>query len=275
VQLLKKTPVTLPLLNVQLPIVEFYVVIPWLLWLFHFNLLLHLTFLAQRLHRLNIVLTTFADHVAREEQRIRLFPFPFSVMLIGRHHWGRMRVLLGFMVWITVIFLPLGLLLLIQGYFLPYHNTLITWSHRGAVLADIMLLWFFRPLMLVPEQRAAGQTAWTRRIWPGRDVFCSTLVVVMFSLGIAVLPGEYMEGLMASIPWRHVDPAGTGNPVFMPTYWLFERPRAPFHRNLWLQEQVLVAGDPSAEVLAALRSSDEHERVQGLKKITNLTLTRH
>ena len=46
VQLLERRPVTLPLLNVQLPIVEFYVVVPWLLLLFYFNLLLYLTFLA-------------------------------------------------------------------------------------------------------------------------------------------------------------------------------------------------------------------------------------
>src|SRR2546429_3439839 len=84
VQLLKVSPVTLPLLNVQLPIVGFYVFVPWLLLLFYFNLLLHLTLLAQKLHRLNAVLATLPDDIAREEQRIRMFPFPFSAMLIGR-----------------------------------------------------------------------------------------------------------------------------------------------------------------------------------------------
>src|SRR5262252_5036810 len=102
VQLLKISPVTLPLLNVQLPIVGFYVVVPWLLLLFYFNLLLHLTFLAQRLHRLNAVLATFPDEAAREDQRLRLFPFPFSVMLIGRPPQWRLRRLLGLMVWTTV-----------------------------------------------------------------------------------------------------------------------------------------------------------------------------
>src|SRR5262244_818364 len=56
VQLLKVSPVTLPLLNVQLPIVGFYIVVPWLLLLIYFNLLLHLTFLADKLHQLNTVL---------------------------------------------------------------------------------------------------------------------------------------------------------------------------------------------------------------------------
>src|SRR5262245_22907445 len=128
VQLLKASPVTLPLLNVQLPIVGFYVVVPWLLLLFYFNLLLHLTFLAQRLHRLNAVLAAFPDEVTREEQRLRLFPFPFSVMLIGRPTQWRLRRLLGLMVWTTVLLLPLLLLLWAQVRFLPYHHEGITWS---------------------------------------------------------------------------------------------------------------------------------------------------
>src|SRR5262249_52980082 len=85
------SPVTLPLLNVQLPIVEFYVVVPWLLLLLYFNLLLHLTFLAQRLHRLNAVLAAFSDEATRAEQRLRLFPFPFSALLIGHLARGAKR----------------------------------------------------------------------------------------------------------------------------------------------------------------------------------------
>src|SRR5215510_5693176 len=64
VQLLKSSPVTLPLLNVQLPIVGFYVFVPWLLLLFYFNLLLQLTLLAQKLYRLNAVLAAFTDDTA-------------------------------------------------------------------------------------------------------------------------------------------------------------------------------------------------------------------
>src|SRR5262247_1974291 len=97
VQLLKVSPVTLPLLNVQLPIVGFYVFVPWLLLLLYFNLLLHLTFLAQKLHRFNTVLATLTDKAAREDQHARLFPFPFSLMLISRMAPGRLRWLLGFM----------------------------------------------------------------------------------------------------------------------------------------------------------------------------------
>jgi uncharacterized protein YjbI with pentapeptide repeats len=272
-QLLKVSPVTLPLLNVQLPIVGFYFVVPWLLVLFYFNLLLHLTFLAQRLHQLNAVLATFTEEAAREEQRLRLFPFPFSVMLIGRPARRRLRWLLGLMVLMTVILLPLLLLVWAQVRFLPYHHTGITWNHRAAVLVDLVLLWIFWTLVLMPgqgvasaaheisqwreEQCAARHGVRTRFYWWMTSIGCLTLVTMAFSLCIAVLPEEGMEGWVPS--------------KF--TIWVFERPGAPFRRNLWLQEQVLVAGDPSAEVLAALNSGEEHELAQGLKKIPELILT--
>jgi hypothetical protein len=295
VQLLKVSPVTLPLLNVQLPIVGFYVVVPWLLLLFYFNLLLHLTFLAQRLHRFNAVLAAFPEEATREEQRLRLFPFPFSAMLIGHSTRWRLRILLGLIVWTTVLLLPLMLLLGTQVRFLPYHDTAITWNHRVAVLVDLALLWLFWPLMLMPgqggapsaqtitrwraEQQAARRLARTRRLRWGTGLLCVTLVTVVFSLGIAVLPEEGLEGQIVSIAsWLpgdlvHTDFLRAPTRVFTLTFWLFERPGAPFHRNLQLREQVLVAGDPAAEVVAALRSGDKTKRAPGLDKITGLILT--
>jgi uncharacterized protein YjbI with pentapeptide repeats len=290
-QLLKVSPVTLPLFSVQLPIVGFYLVVPWLLLLIYFNLLLHLTFLAQSLHRLNAMLAGFPDDIVREEQRLRLFPFPFSVMLIGRPaHW-RLRIPLGLMVLITMVLLPLMLLLWAQVRFLPYHDTAITWNHRVAVLIDLLLLWLFGPLMLPPVQRPASAAPSHRlwrvvqhralakrfRWWAG--LLCLILVTVVglvLSLAGAVLPEEAMERRMAScLPeaWVQDYSSPTGKPVFWLTYWLFERPGALFYRNLRLQERDLVAGEPSAEVIAALRSKDENKRRQGLEKITSLSLT--
>jgi hypothetical protein len=240
VQLLKVSPVTLPFLNVQLPIVGFYVVVPWLLLLIYFNLLLHLTFLAQRLHQLNAVLDDFPDDIPLQEQRIRLFPFPFTMMLIGRPRPRRLRMLLGLMAWTTMVLFPLVLLLGAQVRFLPYHDTGITWSHRAAVLVDLLMLVVFWQMMLPSEQPLASappshyRWRWLQATvrdrhnrWGAALIFVP-LMAEVFSLGIAVLPEEKLEIGMAS-------------------HWLFERPGAPFHRNLQLKEQVLVAGEPSAE----------------------------
>jgi hypothetical protein len=103
-----------------------------------------------------------------------------------------------------------------------------------------------------------------------------TLVTVVFSLGITI-PKEDIEVWMAShLPggWVHTNPTHAEKSVFKLTFWLFEMPGALFHRNLQLQEQILVAGEPTAEVVAALRSTDETKWVQGLEKIAGLLLTR-
>jgi uncharacterized protein YjbI with pentapeptide repeats len=300
-QLLKVSPVTLPLLNVQLPIVGFYAVVPWLLLLLYFYLLLHLTFLAQKLHRLNAVLATFTDEAVWEEQRLRLFPFPFSVMLIGRPARWRLRWLLGLMVLTTIVLLPLLLLLWAQIRFLPYHNMMITWNHRIAVGVDLILLGLFWPLMLIPErcggfvgqefplwreeqrQRATRRVVRTRRLrwWIG--ISSLALITEVFSLCVAVLPEEFLEAWTASyVParwritrrrqWQQYIPYANQH-VFIVTVWLFDVPGALFHRNLQFQKQVLVAGDPSAKVIAALESQDKTKREQGLEEITGLTLT--
>jgi Pentapeptide repeats (8 copies) len=255
-----------------LPIVGFYVVAPWLLLLIYFNLLLNFTFLAQRLHRFNAVLAAFLDDIVREEQRVRLFPFPFTAMLIGRPAQWRLRMLLGLMVLTTVVLLPLILLLWAQMRFLPYHDTAITWNHRAAVLVDLMLLWLFRPLMLPPVQRPVS-AAPSRRVWRlvrhtasarrwrwGTRLICLTLVTVVFALDIAVPPEEG-------------NPYGADKSIFVPTFFEWLEWPGPFRRNLYLHGQVLVAGDPAAEVVAALRSTDETKRAQGLEKITGLILT--
>ena len=119
-QLLKDSPVTLPVLNVGLPIVGFYALVPWLLLLLHFNLLLQLYLLSRKLHLVDEAIAALEDEEAREEQRALLFPFPFSQMLIGRQRGRVMRALLAVNVWTTMIILPLVLLLWAQIGFLPY-----------------------------------------------------------------------------------------------------------------------------------------------------------
>ncbi len=132
-QLLKDSPVTLPVLNVGLPIVGFYLLVPWLLLLLHFNLLLQLYLLSRKLHLVDGAIATLEDEREREEQRVLLFAFPFSQMLIGRQRGRVVRLLLAAFVWTTMIVLPLALLVWAQIAFLPYHDETITWAQRAAV----------------------------------------------------------------------------------------------------------------------------------------------
>ncbi len=324
-QLFKVSPVTLPLLNVGLPILQFYALIPWLFWLLHFNLLLQLYLLACNLHPLNAALTALESPTAQKQHRRRLYPFPFSHMLIGHHHGWMAHFLLSFVVVGTVIVLPLVLLLWAQIRFLPYHDEPITWGHRGAVLSDLALLWVFWPMMVGPG--GSAQAWWRRfvirslhcvpvrlmerlsihnrlrqktealseRIKTPRApldhargsfllMWCVTPVAVLLSLIIAVFPGEYMEQWVAeplaslnSQSWVVEKDGNDDRPHLRLTHWLFDgsNPLSLFpHRNLRLQGKLLVAGEPPAEVIAGLRSHDNQEQQDALKKIAGLSLTK-
>jgi hypothetical protein len=144
-QLLRGSPVTLPLLNMELPIVGFYAVIPWLLLLFHFNFLLQLHLLGRKLDKFD----EFTKKLSNDEGEAlweRLANFPIVQLQHDssiRQHDFFIKMVLILMVGVTVIALPLGLLLWAQIRFLPYHDSDITWGQRAAVCMDVLILWGF------------------------------------------------------------------------------------------------------------------------------------
>lgn len=236
-QLLRGAPVNLPVLNVGLPIVGFYLLVPWLLVVLHLNLLLQLYFLARRVHRLRDRLARLSNG-ARSTWLSRLHGFPFS-HYIARGQRGFVRVVLAAMVVGTVLLFPLALLIAAQVRFLPYHDVTITWTHRLAVLADVGLLWLFWPVTVEPSWRSVMTRALPRVAGVATP---ATVLALGFSWTVATVPGE--------LPDR-----------------LFDTPsRAPLHRNLRLPEAVLFQTDPSPEALHALEADDPRalERIRGL-----------
>ena len=141
-QLLRESPVRLPIVGVDLPLFAFYWIAPFLFVLFHFNLLLQLHLLGDKLRLLDDALRGLPDETDR---RATLSQFVFSQMLIGDHHDDNGRAvihwLLKLMGWITFVVLPIAVLLLTQIQFLPYHDDLTTWWQRLLVGTDLLLLW--------------------------------------------------------------------------------------------------------------------------------------
>jgi hypothetical protein len=76
-QLLRISPVTLPLLNVQLPIRGFYILVPWLILLFHLDLLLQFALLGHKLNVFDEFTEDLPDVESRMALRERLSNFPF------------------------------------------------------------------------------------------------------------------------------------------------------------------------------------------------------
>ncbi len=132
-QLLRVSRVSLPLLDVGIPILAFYILTPWIVVLLHFNLLLQLYLLASKLHLFDSALGSITPATKQDEFREHLFPFIFSHMLVGYHHGRLAHWLLKLAIYVTVVLLPLALLAAAQTRFLPYHSEPITWLHRAAV----------------------------------------------------------------------------------------------------------------------------------------------
>jgi hypothetical protein len=149
-QLLRVSPVTLPLLNVQLPIRVFYAVVPWLLLLVHFNCLLTFALLARKVRMFDQQAKEVSDYA--RELRERLDNFPFVQLLAGNHQrHGFMWWLLSIMCVGTIFFFPMLLLLWAQARFLPYHSPVITWIQCIALIADAWLLAVLWPRLILGD----------------------------------------------------------------------------------------------------------------------------
>ena len=149
--LLRISPVKLPILDVELPLTTFYGFVPWMVVLLHFNILMQLELLSCKLWNLD---RDLPDTPAGQQVRDRLFIFPFTHLIVGRSGVWLIRWLLSLVVGITVIALPLLMLLSAQIRFLPFHDEAITWSQRIAVWIDAVMLITLWPLIASPQDRA-------------------------------------------------------------------------------------------------------------------------
>jgi len=258
--LLKDTPVTMPLLNVNLPITGFYTFAPYFFLLLHFNLLLQFSLLADKVHRFDRAVIELHDSDSGRYYYTRLFAFAFTQILSARHHSALLRFLLTLMVWITAIWLPLGTLVGLQVGFLPYHDEDILFWQRIAVMLDLLVLLIFWPVIRAPDSRwgtwikqASGSSwLWHKMANPqstttpieesenhssGYPILESNFsiltgfCVTAFIWGIAVLPDSNQEQyvrdwLRANAPfinWQSLCKSKeTDDYFFIATEWLFD-----------------------------------------------------
>jgi uncharacterized protein YjbI with pentapeptide repeats len=202
--LLRGTAVKLPLLNVDLPIVGFYVIAPVLFLLLHFYLLFQLYLLAGRVREL---IAAVGPQTARA-----LGPsFPVTQYLLGG--LGAFRPIFGLGIWLTVILLPALALTFVQIRFLPYHARGTTGMHMALVALDVLvtaLLWclIVRGLGVGGRGAAAGEDGTPppppRLVpWLGYGGLAAFVVFVLwFSLVVASIPGEEAVAVRELAPPR-------------------------------------------------------------------------
>src|SRR5580704_13826939 len=156
-----ESPLKLPVLNIDLPLLGFYVLAPIIFVVFHFYMLLNLVLLARTAKSFEDALVRAFpdDREPRENFRMRIENTLFVQLLVGGRleREGINAKFLSLMALITLALAPVALLLMFEVYFLPYHNERITWLHRGLLALDLALVWTLWP---------GYRSGWGVRLWP-------------------------------------------------------------------------------------------------------------
>ena len=194
--LLLETPVTLPILQVPIPLAQFFQFAPVLLVLLHLGVVSQLVLLAKE--------TLEFDHAIRlleatdnrtHPLRLELNNFFFVQAIAGPQRSAVMSFFLHGMSWLTLVMLPVALLIYIQVVFLPYHDETITWTHRVALVVDISILisiGFFLMRVETSFLQAFLRTTSSHPFSFVTTIFV-LLLVTLFAFSFATVPGETLD----------------------------------------------------------------------------------
>jgi hypothetical protein len=159
-----ESPLNLPVLNIQLPLLGFYTLTPIIFVVLHFYLLLNLVLLARTAKCFEDALVHAfpIDGGSRENFRMRIENTLFVQLLVGGRleRAGINAKLLSLMALITIAIAPISLLLYLQIKFLPYHSEWITWLQRCMLALDLILVWTLWP---------GYRRGWGARLWPQKS----------------------------------------------------------------------------------------------------------
>jgi hypothetical protein len=199
--LLLNSPVRLPIINADIPLVGFFQYAPAMLLLVYLSLLVQHVILARKYRRFTDALVAHelkarTRHVARE----LVHSYVFSQILAGPEANRITRLMMQLIVYVTFAVLPIVTLLYFQIKFLPFHEVSITYWHRLAVVLGFAMLILLTPIM----QHAPPKRKWDIRLGPqaeaweasGRQVALVLLllpIVVGFSWLIATVPDEWID----------------------------------------------------------------------------------
>ncbi len=196
--LLLETAVTLPILQVNIQLTQFFRFAPILLVLFHLGLISQLVLLARKALEFDAAVRALEVSNRRTHPlRLELHNFFFVQAIAGPHRSIVMSAFLHGMSWLTLVVLPVVLLLYIQISFLPYHDVAITWTHRIALGFDVLML------VLIGIFLTRAETSFFTAFWrttlhhPVSFVVTTSVlaIVSVFSFFIATIPGEELDHL--------------------------------------------------------------------------------
>ncbi len=262
--LLLNSPVALPVLQVGIALKRFFLFAPLILVLVHFAVLLQYAMLARKTRALHGFLREKEkDGIFRTHPlRLELSSYFFVQAMAGPTRSPILGTFLTAMSWLTLGLFPVALLLFIQIAFLPFHDAVITWSHRIYLVADCLIILSIGIFTRFPD-RGFWAALWgylTKHSVMFLVTFCGWLAALVFSFGVATIPGYWMEQKVMAITgplnWSVAVPDiidGQDDPsqrsgqkfsrqAFWPTAYLFEGVpnRISGKATSWFSRNILV-----------------------------------
>lgn len=194
--LLLETPVSLPILQVNIQLAQFFQFAPVVLVLLHLGIVSQLTLLARETLEFDYAIRLLeATDKRTHPLRLELNNFFFVQAIAGPYRSRVMSAFLHGMSWLTLVVLPVVLLIYIQVVFLPYHDVGITWTHRIALLVDIVMLISIGMFLMRAEPSFTQAFLRTTSAHP--ISFVATIFVLLFVLLVsfffATIPGERLD----------------------------------------------------------------------------------
>ncbi len=278
--LLLETPVSLPILQVDIPLAQFFRFAPIVLVLLHLGVVSQLTLLAREALEFDYAIRLLEPTDKRTHPlRLELNNFFFVQAIAGPYRSRVMSCFLHGMSWLTLVVLPVFLLIYIQVVFLPYHDVGITWTHRVALLVDIAMLIAIGLFLMRAE--TSFMQAFMRTTSAHPLSFVATILVLLFvwivSFFVATIPGEQADRFTQSVlGFNNEDESGqprfvSGFAVPFLTFGSEGSLLGLFKRNLevidtdLVSDKELTPGEPSISVrdrdlrFAKLDRSDMHQ----------------
>jgi uncharacterized protein YjbI with pentapeptide repeats len=186
--------VKLPVVDVEVPILGFYVFAPYLVVLVHFNLLLQLQLLSRKLYIFDAAIQATPDIGGARD---RLHIFPYTYYLVGQTRFLVQRFL-SIVVVITLLLLPLATLLILQLRFLAYQDELSTWTQRTAVWADVALVVALWPVIMDRKDNWQG---YMRRVWHAIRRWSAFKVTSLVAFFVSLLATSEEASMFALLVW--------------------------------------------------------------------------
>jgi uncharacterized protein YjbI with pentapeptide repeats len=193
--LLLDAGIVLPLLQVRLDLVRFFLLGPAVLALVHLMMVVQLALLARKALEFDAALRLLESTDLRSHPlRLELDSFFFVQALAGSERSRVLSALLHAIGWLTLLLLPLLLLLWMQMAFLPFHHPGVTAAQRLIVLADVAVLLLVGVFVMRAETTFFG--AFLRSVLnrPGSVVFA--LAVLAGAASLSLVTAGSGDGLL-------------------------------------------------------------------------------